>query len=76
MMLINLELTHRTFFFKPNLTISLRSYRTSLLEGKNNTRIQFLSEVGLIKESNSPYSAPVTLANAMKVKKPIVCRLS
>lgn len=47
---------------KSDLTICLRPYRTLPLEETEiNTQIQSLLKSGLIKESNSPYSAPVTL---------------
>ncbi|GBN32050.1 hypothetical protein AVEN_64707-1 [Araneus ventricosus] len=46
-----------------DLSVSLRPYRTSPVEEQEiKSQIEKLLQAGLIKESNSPYSAPVTLA--------------
>ncbi|GBO01989.1 hypothetical protein AVEN_151873-1 [Araneus ventricosus] len=46
-----------------DLPVSLRPYRTSPVEEHEiKSRVEKLLQAGLIKESNSPYSSPVTLA--------------
>ncbi|GFU57685.1 retrovirus-related Pol polyprotein from transposon 17.6 [Trichonephila clavipes] len=48
---------------KSDLPVHLRPYRTSPIQGKEiKGQVEKLLQAGLIKESNSPYSAPVTLA--------------
>lgn len=48
---------------KSDLPISMRPYRTSIHEEQEiNQQVQALLKAGLIQDSNSPYSAPVTLA--------------
>ncbi|GBL88164.1 hypothetical protein AVEN_117763-1 [Araneus ventricosus] len=45
------------------LPVSLRPYRTSPVEEQEiKSQVEKLLQAGLIKESNSPYSSPVTLA--------------
>ncbi|GBL90186.1 Transposon Ty3-G Gag-Pol polyprotein [Araneus ventricosus] len=46
-----------------DLPVSLRPYRTSPVEEQEiKSQVEKLLQAGLIKESNSPYSSPVTLA--------------
>ncbi|GFV83843.1 hypothetical protein TNCV_387511 [Trichonephila clavipes] len=48
---------------KSDLPVHLRPYRTSPIQEKEiKGQVEKLLQAGLIKESNSPYSAPVTLA--------------
>lgn len=58
----NIRIELQRIRLKSDLPISLRPYRTSQKEQTEiNSQIQKLLEAGLIRESNSPYSAPVTL---------------
>ncbi|GFU82250.1 retrovirus-related Pol polyprotein from transposon 297 [Trichonephila clavipes] len=58
-----LRVEPQIILFKSDLPVHLRPYRTSLIQDKAiKGQVEELLQTGLIKESNSPYSAPVTLA--------------
>ncbi|GFX67300.1 retrovirus-related Pol polyprotein from transposon 17.6 [Trichonephila clavipes] len=58
-----LRVKPQIIIFKSDLPVHVRPYRTSPIQEKEiKGQVEKLLQAGLIKESNSPYSAPVTLA--------------
>ncbi|GFY19110.1 retrovirus-related Pol polyprotein from transposon 412 [Trichonephila clavipes] len=58
-----LRVEPQRIILKSDLIVHLRPYRTSTIQEKEiKGQVEKLLQAGLIKESNSPYSAPVTLA--------------
>ncbi|GFW07474.1 retrovirus-related Pol polyprotein from transposon 412 [Trichonephila clavipes] len=58
-----LRVEPQRIILKSDLPVPLRPYRTSPIQEKEiKSQAEKLLQAGLIKESNSPYSAPVTLA--------------
>ncbi|GFV45726.1 retrovirus-related Pol polyprotein from transposon 412 [Trichonephila clavipes] len=58
-----LRVEPQRIILKSDLPVHLRPYRTSPTQEKEiKGQVEKLLQAGLIKESNSPYSAPVTLA--------------
>ncbi|GFW62359.1 retrovirus-related Pol polyprotein from transposon 412 [Trichonephila clavipes] len=58
-----IRVEHQRIILKSDLPVHLRLYRTSPIQEKAiKGQVEKLFQAGLIKESNSPYSDPVTLA--------------
>ncbi|GBL72617.1 hypothetical protein AVEN_127877-1 [Araneus ventricosus] len=57
-----LRVEPQTIVLNSDFPVSLRLYRTSVEEQEIKSQVEKLLQAGLIKESNSPYSSPVTLA--------------
>ncbi|GFT83906.1 retrovirus-related Pol polyprotein from transposon 17.6 [Trichonephila clavipes] len=58
-----LRVEPQRIILKSDLPVHLRPYSTSPIQEKEiKGQVEKLLQTGLIKESNSPYSAPVTLA--------------
>ncbi|GFV80681.1 retrovirus-related Pol polyprotein from transposon 17.6 [Trichonephila clavipes] len=58
-----LRVEPQRIILKSDLPVHLRPYRSSPIQEKEiKSQVEKLLQAGLIKESNSPYSAPVTLA--------------